>query len=61
MAEAAANLGIVQSDLGHTQEALASFRQARAAALQRCIITENLRSFVNFLAALGPGCRVTNV
>ncbi len=34
MAEAAANLGIVQSDLGHTQEALASFRQVFAAALQ---------------------------
>ena len=27
MAEAAANLGIVQSDLGNTQEALAAFRQ----------------------------------
>jgi hypothetical protein len=33
LAEAAANLGIVQSDLGHTQEALAAFRQVREAAV----------------------------
>ena len=31
MAEAAANLGIVQSDLGNTQEALAAFRQVHDA------------------------------
>ena len=32
LAEAAANLGIVQSDLGHTQEALEAFRQVRSSA-----------------------------